>query len=86
MAQWQRICLAMQETWIRSLGQEDPLEEEMTTPSIFLPGKFYGQRNLAGCSPWGHEESDTTEHKHQQAGFLSMLLDLKVGAEWGGQS
>ena len=27
----------------------------------FLPGKFHGQRNLAGYSPWGHQESDTTE-------------------------
>ena len=86
MAQWQRICLPMQEMWIRSLGQEDPLEEEMTTHSIFLPGKIHGQRNLAGYSPRGHKESDLTEHKHKQAGFLSMLLDLKVGAERGGQS
>ena len=26
--------------------------------------KFQGQRSLAGHSPWGREESDTTEHKH----------------------
>ena len=28
---------------------------------VFLLGKFHGQRNLAGYSPWGHKESDTTE-------------------------
>ena len=28
---------------------------------VFLPGKPYGQRSLAGYSPWGHKESDTTE-------------------------
>ena len=28
---------------------------------VFLPGKFHGQKNLAGYSPWGHIESDTTE-------------------------
>ena len=28
---------------------------------VFLPGKFHGQRSLAGHSPWGCEESDTTE-------------------------
>ena len=28
---------------------------------ILLPGKFHGRRSLVGCSPWGHEESDTTE-------------------------
>ena len=30
----------------------------------FLPGKFHGQRSLAGYSPWSHKESDTTEHAH----------------------
>ena len=28
--------------------------------TVFLPGKLHGQRSLAGCSPWGHRESDTT--------------------------
>ena len=28
---------------------------------VLLPGKFDGQRRLVGCSPWGHEELDTTE-------------------------
>ena len=28
---------------------------------VFLPGKSHRQRSLAGCSPWGHKESDTTE-------------------------
>ena len=31
MAQWQRIHLPMHETWVQSLGQEDPLEKEMAT-------------------------------------------------------
>ena len=31
---------------------------------VFLPGKFHGQRNPMGYSPWGHKESDTTEHSH----------------------
>ena len=25
-------------------------------------GKFHGQKNLVGCSPWGHKESDIIEH------------------------
>ena len=29
---------------------------------VFLPGKFHGQRSLAGYCPWGHKESDTAEH------------------------
>ena len=28
---------------------------------VFLPGESPGQRSLAGCSPWGRKESDTTE-------------------------
>ena len=52
--------LPMQETWIQSLGGENPLEREMTTHFSGLPGKSRGQRSLAGYSPWDHEESDTT--------------------------
>ena len=46
---------AIQETWIWSLGQEDPQEKEMATHSAFLPGKYHGQRSLEGYSPWGHK-------------------------------
>ena len=28
---------------------------------VFMPGKFHGQRSLAGYSSWDHNESDTTE-------------------------
>ena len=31
---------------------------------VLLPGKSHGQRSLVGCSPWGPEESDTTERLH----------------------
>ena len=33
------------------------------TPEL-LPGEFHGRRTLVGCSPWGREESDTTERLH----------------------
>ena len=52
---------AAQETQVQFLGQEDPLEKEMQPTPVFLPGKFHGQRILAGYSPWGHKESDMTE-------------------------
>ena len=52
---------AIQETQVRSLGQEDPLEKEMATHSSILLGKFHGQRSLVGYSPWGCKESDMTE-------------------------
>ena len=37
---------AMQVTWVRSLGWEDPLEKEIATDSCILPGEFQGQRSL----------------------------------------
>ena len=46
------------------LALEDPLEKEMAASPVFLPGKSHGPRSLAGYSPWGHKESDTTEYTH----------------------
>ena len=43
------------------LGWEDPLEEKMETNYSILAGKSNGQTRLAGYSPWGYKESDTTE-------------------------
>ena len=52
----------VQETGVRSLDGEDPLEKGMVTPTpVFLSGEFCRQRSLAGCSPWGRKESDITE-------------------------
>ena len=58
VAQMVKNLPAMQETWVWSLGREDPLEWLLTP--VFLPGEFHGQRSLVGYSPWGHKESDTT--------------------------
>ena len=52
---------AMQETWVQSLGREDPLEKGMETHSSILPGEFHEQRSLEGYGPEGHKESDTFE-------------------------
>ena len=52
---------AMWETQVQSLGQEDPLEKEMATHLGILAWEFHQQRSLAGYSPWGHNELDTTE-------------------------
>ena len=40
------------------------MEKEMEPTPLLLPEKSYGQRNLAGYSPWGHKESDVTEYAH----------------------
>ena len=60
MAQMVKNPPAMQETWVQSLGWEDPLQKRMATP-VFLPGESHGQRSLAGYCPWGCKESDMTE-------------------------
>ena len=58
-------CLpAMWETWVRSLGQEDPLEKEMATHSSILAWEIHGWRSLVAYSPWGRKELDTTEQLH----------------------
>ena len=43
-----------EEMWVRSLGGEDPLEEESQPTPVSLPGGRHEQRSLAGCGPRGH--------------------------------
>ena len=50
-----------QETWLQSLGWENPLEEGSETHFSILTGESHGQRNLVGHSPEGCKESDMTE-------------------------
>ena len=45
----------MQEMQVPSLDQEDPLEEEMATTPVCLPGESHGQRSQAGYNPRGHK-------------------------------
>ena len=43
--------------WVRNI----PWRRAWEPTSVFLPGKCYGQRSLAGYSPWGRKESGTAE-------------------------
>ena len=61
MAQVLKRLPAMQETQVRSLGWEDPLEKEMATHSSVLAWRIPGTVSLVGCRLWGCTESDTTE-------------------------
>ena len=47
--------------WVQSLGWEKPWRRAWQSTLVFLPGESYGQRSQVGYSPWGNEESDTTE-------------------------
>ena len=60
---------AVQEPWVGSLHQEEPLAKEMVTHSSSLAWEVHGQRSLAGFSPWGCTELGqnlVTEHAHRQ--------------------
>ena len=60
VAQWWRIRLPVQEPQVQSLGQEDPLEKEMATPSSIFSWKLHRPKSPAGYSPWVAKEWDTT--------------------------
>ena len=62
-AQMVKNLPARQEAWVRltpGSGRYPGEGSGLPTP-VFLPGEFYGQRSLAGCSPRGGKELDTTE-------------------------
>ena len=52
---------AMWGTQIRSLGQEDPLENEMATHFSILLWRIPWTEELGSYSPWSHKDLDTTE-------------------------
>ena len=74
-----KILPAMQEAWVQSLGQKDPLQKEKATHSSILAWEIHRQRSLMGCSPWDHKESDTTEQLTPIEGnFLGQNITLQV--------
>ena len=71
----------LQETQVQSLGQEDPRRRKWQPTPVLLPGKFHRQRRLAGYSPWGCKELDTTE----QLTHISLTVKghtLKASHPW----
>ena len=70
MAQMVKNLRAMQETRVRSLGQQNPWRREWQPTLVFLPGEFYGQRSLAGYNLLSCKDLDMTEQlKHTQGQF-----------------
>ena len=53
------IChsISIHSILITGLFRKDVISQVL----VLSPGKFHGWRSLVGCSPWGREESDTTE-------------------------
>ena len=66
-----------QETWVQSLGWEDPLVKGKAIPTpVFWPGEFHGL-----YSPWGRKESDTTVQL--SLSLLGLNSDLLTGTPLG---
>ena len=66
--------------WVRKF----PWRRTWPPSLVFLPGESHGQRSLVGYSPWGHKESDMTEHLSNKIGDKLTLLSsltkpLKIG-------
>ena len=69
MAQTVKNLPAMWETWVQSLGWEDPLEQGMATHSSILAWRIPWTEEPGAYSPWTHKELDTREqltHTHTQ--------------------
>ena len=49
---------------INNLRYADDQRRQWHPTPVLLPGKSHGRRSLVGCSPWGREESGTTEQLH----------------------
>ena len=60
MAQTVKCLPTMWETWVRSLGQEDPLEKEMSTHSSILAWEIPWTEDPDGLVPGVAKESETT--------------------------
>ena len=58
----------MQETWVQSLGWEDPWRRERLPTPVFWPGEFHRL-----YSPWGRKESDMTERVSMQSKVDSLF-------------
>ena len=78
MAQRVKHLPAMWETWVRSLGPEDPLEKEMTTHSSILAWRIPWMEEPGRLQSTGSKESDTTERLHFHFHFGASLVTQMV--------
>ena len=75
------------ETWVQSLGWEDPLKEDMATYSSILTWEIPWTEEPGGSmghSPWGHKESDMNEHTHTHKPLVAALSRTRLVPPWPG--
>ena len=79
MAQMVKNLPAMWETWVQSLGWEDPWRREWLPTPVFWPGESHEQWNLAGYSPWGCEGDNWVTFPSQyQAKHFQQIFCVKT--------
>ena len=61
---WLRICLRCRRPGFNPWVRKIPWRRKWQPTPLFLPGKTYGWRSLAGYSPWGRKELEVTEWLH----------------------
>ena len=76
VAQTVKNLLAMQETWVRSLGWKDTLEKAMATHSCIFAWRISGTEEPGGLQPMGLQRSDTTEQP--TLSHFSMEINLTI--------
>ena len=66
----------MRDTWVQSLGQEDPLEKEMATQASILGWRIPWTEKPGRLQSMGHKESDTTVQlsSHTCTTLLNLLI------------
>ena len=76
MSQLEKNSPTMRETWVPSLGWEDPSKRGRLTTPVVWPGKFHGLH-----STWGHKKSDTTKQlslsTHQRPSLQSEMVNTE---------
>ena len=84
---WQRTRLQRGRPGFDPCVGKIPWRREQPPTPVFLPGEAHEQRSLAGYSPWGHTESDTTEaaehacvhmFSHYPFFFFLVIRTLKI--------
>ena len=79
----QRLASELRETQVPFLGLEDPLEEDVATIPVFLPGESHRQRSLVGCGPYSRKESNTTEVTHWHTRAPRVCCEPNLHWRWG---
>ena len=79
---WEIICLHVRrpgfDPWVRKI----PWSRAWQPTPLFLPGESHGQRSLAGCSPWDHNESVTTERPHTHTNAYTHNVHKATSVDW----